>query len=85
MGCVLFAVGISLEIRCGSVTMPGEGIVVAVGKAINIPFAKAKVMVDITLIVIALVCGYLSKRCVKRIKNTDTTSFTHSQLAGRYS
>ena len=42
MGCVLLAVGISLEIRCGSVTMPGEGIVVAVGKATDIPFAKAK-------------------------------------------
>ena len=53
--CVLFTVGISLEIRCGSGTMLG---VVAVGKATNISFAKAKIIVDITLIVIAVVCGY---------------------------
>lgn len=32
--------------------------VVAVGKATNISFAKAKIIVDITLIVIAVVCGY---------------------------
>lgn len=57
MGCVLLAVGISLEIRCGSVTMPGEGIVVAVGKATDIPFAKAKIMVDISLVVIAVAGG----------------------------
>lgn len=57
-GCVLLAVGISLEIRCGSVTMPGEGIVVAVGKATDIPFAKAKIMVDISLVVIAVAWGY---------------------------
>ena len=58
IGCVLLAVGISLEIRCGSVTMSGEGIVVAVGKATDIPFAKAKIMVDITLVVIAVGWGY---------------------------
>lgn len=33
LGCLVLAVGISLEIRCGSVTMPGEGISVAVCKA----------------------------------------------------
>ena len=58
MGCVLLALGISLEIRCGSVTMPGEGIAVAVSKAANIPFAKAKIMIDTTLVVIAVALGY---------------------------
>ncbi len=56
---VLLAIGISLEIRCGSVTMPGEGITVAVNKATGIPFAKAKIIVDITLVVIAVVLGYI--------------------------
>ncbi|MCI8997865.1 MAG: hypothetical protein HFJ95_02570 [Muribaculaceae bacterium] len=59
MGCVVLAVGISMEIRCGSVTMPGEGITVAVNKATGIPFAKAKIMVDITLVVIAVALGYM--------------------------
>lgn len=58
-GCCVLAIGISLEIRCGSVTMPGEGITVAVNKATGIPFAKAKIIVDITLVVIAVVLGYI--------------------------
>lgn len=59
MGCLVLAIGISLEIRCGSVTMPGEGITVAVTKASGIPFAKAKIMVDISLVAIAVVLGYV--------------------------
>ncbi len=58
MGCLVLAIGISLEIRCGSVTMPGEGITVAVTKASGIPFAKAKIMVDISLVAIAVSLGY---------------------------
>jgi len=57
-GCVVLASGISLEIRCGSVTMPGEGITVAVNRATGIPFPKAKIIVDTTLVVVAVAIGY---------------------------
>lgn len=59
LGCAVLAVGISFEIRCGSVTMPGEGINVAVSRASGIPFPKAKIIVDISLVVIAVVLGYI--------------------------
>lgn len=59
MGCLILAIGISLEIRCGSVTMPGEGITVAVTKASGIPFAKAKIIVDISLVATAVGLGYI--------------------------
>lgn len=59
MGCLILAIGISLEIRCGSVTMPGEGITVAVTKASGIPFAKAKIIVDISLVATAVALGYI--------------------------
>ncbi|MDE6123572.1 MAG: hypothetical protein K2F76_10040, partial [Duncaniella dubosii] len=59
MGCLVLAVGVSLEIRCGSVTMPGEGITVAVTKASGMLFAKAKIIVDISLVAIAVVLGYV--------------------------
>lgn len=58
-GCCVLAVGISLEIRCGSVTMPGEGITVAVNKATGIPFAKAKIIIDISLVALAVLLGYM--------------------------
>ena len=58
-GCCVLAIGISLEIRCGSVTMPGEGITVAVSQASGMPFAKTKIIIDITLVAIAVLLGYL--------------------------
>lgn len=58
-GCVVLAVGISLEIRCGSVTMPGEGLPAAISRATGHPFAKIKIMVDIALVAIAVLLGYL--------------------------
>lgn len=58
-GCLVLATGISLEIRCSSVTMPGEGITVAVCRATRIPFAKAKIIIDITLVTGAVTLGYL--------------------------
>ena len=58
-GCVVLAVGISLEIRCGSVTMPGEGFPVALSRASGIPFAKAKIVTDISLVAVAVLLSYL--------------------------
>lgn len=62
-GCLILAFGISLEIRCGSVTMPGEGIVVAVSRATGRPFAKMKIIVDVTMVVCAVALGYLFFGC----------------------
>lgn len=58
-GCAVLAAGISLEIRCGSVTMPGEGFPVAISRTTGIPFARAKIMVDISLVAIAAALGFL--------------------------
>lgn len=58
IGCVVLAAGISMEVRCGSVTMPGEGFPVALSRITALPFAKAKIIVDISLVVIAVVLGY---------------------------
>lgn len=59
LGCVILAIGISFEIRCGSVTMPGEGLPVAISRSSGIPFPKVKIMVDVSLVVIAVAIGYL--------------------------
>lgn len=39
--------------------MPGEGVPVAVSKVSTVSFAKAKIYVDISLVTIAVVLGYL--------------------------
>lgn len=58
-GCIILAFGIAMEIRSGSVTMPGEGITVAISQASHIPFPKAKIIVDITMVLCAVALGYL--------------------------
>jgi uncharacterized membrane protein YczE len=58
-GCFFLGVGISFEVRCGSVTMPGEGISVAVCRVTNIVFHKVKISIDVLLVTIGVVCCYL--------------------------
>lgn len=58
-GCTVMAAGIAAEVRCGSVTMPGEGIQVAVCRVTGQPFAKVKMILDTTLVVLAVIIGYL--------------------------
>lgn len=57
-GCTILGIGIAFEIRCGSVTMPGEGITVAVSRVSGLPFPKTKIIVDSTLVAIAVILGY---------------------------
>ncbi len=58
-GCIILGVGIAFEVRCGSVTMPGEGFPVAISKATGLEFPKAKIMVDVSLVVLAVFFSYL--------------------------
>ncbi|MDY5388165.1 MAG: hypothetical protein SPG50_06030, partial [Muribaculaceae bacterium] len=50
---------IALEVRCGSVTMPGEGITIAIHKVTGLEFSKAKIMVDTTLVIIAVILSFI--------------------------
>lgn len=53
-GCSVMAVGIAMEVRCGSVTMPGEGIQVALARVSGMPFAKMKMIIDTVLVALAV-------------------------------
>lgn len=59
VGCTVLGMGIALEVRCGSVTMPGEGFPVAISRVTGIPFPKVKIWVDTSLVVIAVVFCYI--------------------------
>ena len=58
-GCTILGIGIALEVRCGSVTMPGEGITIAIHKVTGLEFSKAKIMVDTTLVIIAVILSFI--------------------------
>lgn len=59
IGCTILGVGIALEVRCGSVTMPGEGFPVAISNVTGVPFHKVKICVDISLVTLAVVFCYV--------------------------
>lgn len=58
-GCTILGIGIALEVRCGSVTMPGEGFPVAVSCVTGIDFPKIKIVVDCSLVFLAVVFCYV--------------------------
>lgn len=58
-GCVILGIGIAFEIKCGSITMPGEGVPAAISRISGMPFAKTKIFVDIILVTIAVLLGYM--------------------------
>lgn len=57
-GCTVLAVGVAFEVRCGSITMPGEGITIAVSKVTHRPFPKVKIIIDTVLVLIAVAGCY---------------------------
>ena len=58
-GCTTLGIGIALEVRCGSVTMPGEGFPVAVSQVTGVEFPKMKICVDCCLVVLAVAFCYV--------------------------
>lgn len=58
-GCTVMGIGIAFEIKCGSVTMPGEGISIAVSRVSNRPFPKVKIIIDTALVILAVTASYV--------------------------
>ena len=58
-GCTVMGIGIAFEVKCGSVTMPGEGISIAVSRVTDLPFAKVKIIIDTILVALAIVACYI--------------------------
>ena len=58
-GCTILGIGIALEVRCGSITMPGEGFPVAISRVTGIDFPKVKIGVDILLVALGAAACYL--------------------------
>ena len=58
-GCTILGIGIAMEVKCGSVTMPGEGITIAIHKVTGLEFPKTKIRVDTSLVILAVILCFL--------------------------
>lgn len=59
VGSTLMALGISMEMRCASVTMPGEGLPAALSKVTGKSFGDMKILTDILLVAAAVVSSFI--------------------------
>jgi len=58
-GCTVMGIGIAFEVKCGSVTMPGEGFPVALSRVTGVPFPKMKIIVDTSLVILAVISSFI--------------------------
>lgn len=59
VGCVILAVGITIEVAPDTLMVPGEGIVRAISRVSGKRFGTVKVYFDVSLIMIAVVLSFL--------------------------
>lgn len=59
IGCIILALGISIEVAPDVIIVPGEGIVKAISDVTHKEFGLIKVYFDVTLIVIASLCSFV--------------------------
>lgn len=60
IGIIFVAFGVSLEVAANVVTVAGEGLVLAICKAFPVKFGNMKVCFDVTLVIIAVLIGFIS-------------------------
>ena len=58
IGCIILAIGISIEVAPNVIMVPGEGIVKAISDVTQKDFGMVKICFDITLIIIASLCSF---------------------------
>lgn len=57
-GCTILGIGIAIEVRCHSITMPGEGFPVAISKITGFEFTNVKIGVDTALVILGVITCY---------------------------
>lgn len=58
-GSTLMALGVSMEMRCASITMPGEGLPAALSRVTGKSFADMKILTDTILVATAVAASFL--------------------------
>jgi uncharacterized membrane protein YczE len=68
IGCMILAIGISIEVSANVLMVPGEGLVKAISTVTHKEFGTIKVMFDVTLMVISLVLSLIFFRELQGIR-----------------
>ena len=58
LGNAVLGAGVALEVFSGAMVLPGEGLVLAVAKVTQKPFANLKILNDVTLVILAVLLSW---------------------------
>ena len=59
VGGVILGIGVAWEVRCDVLMIPGEGLPATIAKVFHIDFGKVKIVFDVTLVLISVICCYI--------------------------
>ena len=85
LGCFLLAMGVFLQVKASFITLPGEGIVLAIAKTLNKPFPKCKIVFDSSMVVVSVVISFLGLGYLQGVREgTIVTAFAAGTIVGWY-
>ena len=58
-GGIILGIGVAWEVRCDVLMIPGEGLPATIAKVFHIDFGKVKIVFDVVLVLIAVICCYV--------------------------
>lgn len=82
-GILLVGIGVSFEVTADVVTMAGEGVALALCKVLPLKFSSAKVGVDCSLVVIAVVLSLLSLHTLAGVREGTVAAAVFVGLTAR--
>lgn len=82
VGVILSAVGVSLEVAAGTVTLATEGFVIAITQIFPVQFGTMKIVFDVLLVVLSLIVSIF---CLHRIEGVREGTILSSILLGMFS
>lgn len=85
LGCFLLAMGVFLQVKASFITLPGEGIVLAIAKTIKRPFPKCKIVFDSSMVVISVIISFVGMGGLYGVREgTIVTALAAGTIVGLY-
>lgn len=67
IGCVVLGLGVFTEVRANAIMLPGEGFVKAAAAKADKEFGVMKIVVDVSMVLIALLCSFILFRSIRGV------------------
>lgn len=83
--CFLISFGVFLQVKAAFITLPGEGLVLAVSRTAKKPFPKCKIAFDSTMVVISVVLSFAAMSALNGVREgTIITALAAGAIVGLF-